>query len=227
MTDSNFRRGVNLAQIDVETSPTADASYTVLESDDYIILTTTGAGSLTLTFGVGRDGQRVMVRMAAQTTGTYTTVGIDSGEILFGAANEFAAFIYDATNDTWRIDGLQHGWQDITVDESELTGASDTIAGVAIVDAWITSAQTLINEVFAGDAAVDVAAGDVAADGGILLATGIDSVAAGEMTIPRGLEAGQFNATFTPLLTFTATNLANLTTGNITVRFHYTRGGPV
>lgn len=230
MTDSNFRRGVNLDTIVVETGVTADESYTVLQSDEYILLTTTGAGANILTFGVGADGQRVMVRMAAfVTAGTYITAGIDTGEIFFGAFDEFAAFIYDANTDTWSIDGVQTGYQDITVAFGDLgSGASDTVAGVAILDAWVDSQQTTIDTEWADSGNdLNLLVGDAGDDNGIALTTLIDEVSTGPMTLALGLEAGQFNDSFTPLLTFTATELDNVTVGDLTTRIHYHRTGTV
>jgi hypothetical protein len=228
MTDSYNPQNINLvAEVPAE-AVTADANATVGQDDTYLLLTTTGAGANTLTFGTGVDGQRVTVRMVAAVTGTYITVGIDSGEVLFAAAEEMAVFVYDATNDVWRIDGAQTGWQDLTVGFAELgSGASDTFPMTAIVDAWITSAQVTINTAFAGEPNNSLTIGDAGDPNGISLVTVIDGVVAGTMTLAAGLEAGQFNATFTPLLTFTATELDDVTDGNLTVRIHYKRFGTV
>lgn len=229
MTDSYNPRNINLVVEVPAEAVEADANATVGQDDTYLLLTTTEAGANILTFGTGVDGQRVTVRMAAFfTAGTYITAGIDSGEIFFGAANEMATFVYDASNDVWRIDGVQTGFQDITVDFSDLgSGGTDTIAGVAILDAWVDSQQTTINTQFTGEANFSMLIGDAADPNGIALVTVIDVVATGPMTLARGLEAGQFNDSFTPLLSFTATELDDVVAGNMTIRFHYHRSGPI
>jgi len=82
---------------------TADTDGTVVAADKVIYISTTGAGSRTLTFGdTGVAGHRVTVVMTAQATGTYATVGIDSGEVTFSAANQQSEFVYNETADTWQ-----------------------------------------------------------------------------------------------------------------------------
>lgn len=83
------------------TTVTADSDYTVTTSDRTILVSTTGAGSRTLTFASGRDGQEVDVIMTAATTGTYTTAGVEGNQVLLDAAQEAARFKYDATGDKW------------------------------------------------------------------------------------------------------------------------------
>ena len=81
----------------------ADTNGTVVAADKVIYISTTGAGSRTLTFGdTGVAGHRVLVVMTAFSTGTYATSGIDSGEVTFNAAGMQVEFVYNETADTWQ-----------------------------------------------------------------------------------------------------------------------------
>jgi hypothetical protein len=81
---------------------TADAACALTSSDYVVLLSTTGAGTRAITNASLADGQRVWIRMTAQSTGTYemeTVIGSGgSGTLTFNAVNEAAEIVYDGTN---------------------------------------------------------------------------------------------------------------------------------
>jgi hypothetical protein len=118
----------------------ADTNGTVVSTDRYIVLETTGAGSRTLTFGdTAVKGHRVTVRVKAIVTGTYATVGIDSGEVAFNRAGQVATFVYDETNDNWTLESAN--WLE-PLQLSERVVAADTNGTVGFADSVIYISTT-------------------------------------------------------------------------------------
>jgi hypothetical protein len=99
---TNADGAVTPAKTQKERVITADTNATVAATDRVIYVSTTGAGARTLTFpDTSIDGHRITVIMTAFSTGTYATVGIDSGEVTFTVAEQTATFVYNEAADSW------------------------------------------------------------------------------------------------------------------------------
>jgi len=83
----------------------ADDDYTVLPSDEVILLAaTTSTGNYTLTFASGfPDGHTVKVALPEALGGTdgFDTDGIDAAEDDYDTAGQAAEYMYCATEDVW------------------------------------------------------------------------------------------------------------------------------
>ena len=87
----------------------SDEDYTVAREDSRVILSKSVAGTNTLTFGQGYDGQVVKVLMpAAPGAGDYTTAGLETAPGTLDAAGENFEVMYDAERDEWHtlVDGV-------------------------------------------------------------------------------------------------------------------------
>ena len=80
-----------------------DSNYTVGLDDTLLLLTsTTSAGSYTITFPTGTDGQRVrLVTVSQLGTDGFGTSGIEGGGAFLNATLDNAEFIYGSTEDKW------------------------------------------------------------------------------------------------------------------------------
>jgi hypothetical protein len=87
---------------EAETTNTVDTNHTVLITDRVILFSESDAGAHTITFpDTAVAGHVVTLICTAATTGSYTTSGIDSGEVTFDTANQAATFVYDEAADGW------------------------------------------------------------------------------------------------------------------------------
>lgn len=75
---------------------TADAAVVIANTDHYVLISTTGAGTNAITETMD-DGQVVHISMTAQATGTYEMT-VNEGTLTFNAADESATIIHDGTD---------------------------------------------------------------------------------------------------------------------------------
>lgn len=109
----------------------------------------------------------------------------------------------------------------VTVDEADLADAETVVAVVTLPsNAWVIGHALVINEEFAGEADVTVSLGGTDEDA-IVTTFDLNAVAVGTYlgdagAMPKGPFGGQ-----TISLTFGATALGDLTTGNLTAKILY------
>jgi hypothetical protein len=104
------------------------------------------------------------------------------------------------------------------------TGASTThdISSGFPTNAIILGAALEIDTPFAGEADAAVALGDAGATGGLWGAFTLNAVAAGWAAVTSGAEAiWHIEAAYVPILTYTATELGDLTAGALTAHIYY------
>lgn len=85
--------GARLSETATTTVP-ADTAYAILVTDRYLFISTTGAGTFTLTLGnLGSTIFKVTILMTAFNTGTYIAT-TPQGTITWGAANDVATLVH-------------------------------------------------------------------------------------------------------------------------------------
>lgn len=121
----------------------------------------------------------------------------------------------------------QFGSYSITVDESELDGASQAIACTSFpLNVMPYAVSVKINELFAGQTDAAMTVGDTADGDYLVTSLDLDAIAAvglADITIGSGaLPCYEADWDGDGLdLTFSATDLGNLTTGNVTVTIYF------